>query len=258
MELGLGAKVVLITGGSDGLGFSLARSLVGENVKVGILARDVDKLQESTLKLREVGGEVLEVAGDVTDASCLKQFVDLAVERWGRIDGVVNNAGRHAGGNFVDQDDSIWEDDLNLKLMSAVRLIRYSLPHLTPGTGSIVNTLAIAAKAPSGASTPSSVTRAAGMALTKALSKELASSGIRVNAVLIGLIESGQWERRASELNIDLGELYVQMAREAGIPMGRVGKGKDFANLVSFLLSECSSYITGSAINLDGGLCPVV
>jgi NAD(P)-dependent dehydrogenase (short-subunit alcohol dehydrogenase family) len=118
--------------------------------------------------------------------------------------------------------------------------------------------LALAAKAPGAGSAPSSVSRAAGLALTKTLSKELGADGIRANAVLIGLAESAQWDRVAAARGIDVGELYVTMARDAGIPLGRVGRGAEFADLVSFLLSPRASYLTGIAVNFDGGLAPVV
>jgi NAD(P)-dependent dehydrogenase (short-subunit alcohol dehydrogenase family) len=96
------------------------------------------------------------------------------------------------------------------------------------------------------------------MALMKALSKELGPDGIRVNAVLIGFIEAGQWVRLASKSGTDLPTLYERMAADAAIPLGRVGRAEEFADLASFLLSARASYLTGAAINLDGGLSPVV
>ena len=178
--------------------------------------------------------------------------------RWGRIDGVVHNAGRSSSGSIEAIDDETWESDLELKLMAAVRLTRLALPALRATKGSILFTLALAAKAPGGASEPSSVSRAAGMALMKALSKELAPSGVRANAVLIGLIESGQWVRAAAGSGTDLADFYERAAKNSGIPLGRFGRADEFADLGSYLLSARASYVTGSAINLDGGLSPVV
>jgi NAD(P)-dependent dehydrogenase (short-subunit alcohol dehydrogenase family) len=117
--------------------------------------------------------------------------------------------------------------------------------------------LAISGKAPDALSTPTSVSRAAGLALTKALSRELGPEGIRVNAVLIGVIESGQLERYATEAGITPEVYYERMVTTSRIPAGRVGRPEEFASLASFLLSPRASYITGTAINLDGGLCPV-
>ena len=127
--------------------------------------------------------------------------------RWGRIDGIVHNAGHASAGSIETIDDETWESDIQLKLMAAVRLTRLALPALRASHGAVLFTLAVAAKAPGGSSEPSSVTRAAGMALMKALSKELAPDGIRVNAVLIGLIESGQWVRIAERSGMDVGGL---------------------------------------------------
>jgi NAD(P)-dependent dehydrogenase (short-subunit alcohol dehydrogenase family) len=142
--------------------------------------------------------------------------------------------------------------------MAAVRLTRLTLPQLRIHYGSILFTLALAAKAPGGSSEPSSVTRAAGMALMKALSKELAPDGVRVNAVLIGLIESGQWVRAAKSADLELEEFYERFAKDSAIPLGRFGRAREFADLGSFLLSPRASYLTGTAINLDGGLSPAV
>jgi NAD(P)-dependent dehydrogenase (short-subunit alcohol dehydrogenase family) len=169
---------------------------------------------------------------------------------------VVHNAGRASAGTLESIDDEAWGSDVQLKLMAAVRLTRLTLPHLRASRGAVLFTLAMAAKAPGAASEPSSVTRAAGMALMKALSKELAPDGIRVNAVLIGLIESGQWARRASSA-AELEAFYAQFSKDAAIPLGRFGRAEEFADLGCFLLSSRASYLTGAAVNLDGGLSPV-
>ena len=110
--------------------------------------------------------------------------------------------------------------------MAAVRLTRLALPHLRASRGAVLFTLAMSAKAPGAASEPSSVSRAAGMALMKALSKELAPDGIRVNAVLIGLIECGQWVRARPAAGLELAEFYERIAKDSGIPLGRVGRGR--------------------------------
>jgi NAD(P)-dependent dehydrogenase (short-subunit alcohol dehydrogenase family) len=185
-------------------------------------------------------------------------FVAAVEERWGRIDGVVHNAGRSAASPLERSDDEVWLGDWELKLMGALRLTRAALSSLRLSGGSVIFTLAMAAKAPGAASGPSSVSRAAGMALMKSLSKELGPAGIRVNAILIGLIESGQWVRAADSAGQDLGEFYRRMAEGAGIPLGRVGRAEEFADLAAYLLSVRSSYLTGTALNLDGGLSPAV
>jgi NAD(P)-dependent dehydrogenase (short-subunit alcohol dehydrogenase family) len=258
VDLELEDKVVLITGGSSGLGKALAEQLVIEGARVAVMARDAERLAATGEALRASGGEVLDFAGDVRRIEDLTRFVEAVANRWGRIDGVANNAGELAGGSFADHDDAVWEQDLELKLMGAVRLTRLALPALRESRGAVVNTLAISGKAPDALSTPTSVSRAAGLALTKALSRELAPEGIRVNAVLIGVIESGQLERYAAAAGITPQAYYERMVASTGIPLGRVGHPHEFASLASFLLSPRASYVTGTGINLDGGLCPVV
>ena len=258
MNLELAGKAVLITGGTDGLGLALARALGAEGASVAICGRDEGRLRGAEASLQDAGGDVLAQRVDVSSPADLEAFVDAAVGRWGRIDGVVHNAGRSAAGTIESVDDAAWEADLQLKLMGAVRLTRLALPLLRASRGAVLFTLAMAAKAPGAGSEPSSVTRAAGMALMKVLSKELAPDGIRVNAVLIGLIESGQWVRAAASAGQEVSQFYERFARDTAIPLGRFGRADEFADLGCFLLSERASYLTGTAINLDGGLSPAV
>jgi len=258
MDLELKGKVILITGGTDGLGLALASQLAAEGASVAVCGRDPERLQLAGAALHDRGGDALAQKVDVTVPEQLAAFVDAAVARWGRIDGVVHNAGRASAGAIESVDDANWESDFQLKLMAAVRLTRLALPQLRLRRGALLFTLALAAKTPGGGSEPSSVTRAAGMALMKALSKELAIDGVRVNAVLVGLIESGQWVRAAKAAELELDEFYERFARDSGIPLGRFGRGREFADLGCFLLSPRASYLTGTAINLDGGLSPAV
>ena len=259
MDLELGGKVVLVTGGSDGLGAAVARRLVREGARVALCARGAERLESTAAALREAGGEVLAQVADVSRPEEVDRFVEAVVARWGRVDALVNNAGTAAARPFAEVDDAAWEADLQLKLFAAVRTCRRVLPLLREaGGGSIVNVLAVGAKAPGANSMPSSVSRAAGMALTKALSKELGPAGIRVNAVLVGLIESGQWERQAAAAGQPVEALYTKLAKNAAIPLGRVGKAEEFADVVAFLLSPRAGYVSGTALNVDGGLSPAV
>jgi len=259
MDLHLDGKVVLITGGTDGLGAALADRLIEEGARVGVCGRDPDRLAGTEQRLRHAQGDVVAVRADVTRLADLERFVDAAVARWGRLDGLVNNAGKSAAGRIDQVPDEDWIADLDLKVLAAVRCTRLAVPHLAAaGGGSIINVLNVGAKAAGAASLPTTASRAAGLAVTKAASKDLGRHGIRVNAVLIGLVESGQWRRRAEAVGQSEDELYRQMAERTDIPLGRVGRSEEFADLGAYLLSDRSSYVTGSAINLDGGTSPVL
>ena len=253
MDLELKGKVVLITGGSDGLGAATARKLAAEGGLVVIGARGADKLQAVADGINASGGEALAVPMDVTKPGDLERFVSAALERWGRVDALVNNAGRSAAKPFEQITDADWADDLDLKFHAAVKLSRLVAPELRKlGGGAIINVLATGGKTPGASSMPSSVSRAAGMALMKAMSKDLGKDNIRVNGVLIGLVESDQWVRAASVRGQTLEQVYSGMA--AQIPLGRVGKAEEFADLVAFLVSARGAFISGTAINFDGGM----
>ncbi len=261
MELGLRGRVAIITGGSDGLGRATAGCLAAEGAAVALCARDAERLRQSAEALRTRGAAVLDVVADVTRPADLQRLVDATLARFGRIDILVNNAGTSAARAFDAVDDAAWQEDLELKLFAAIRCARICVPAMRRvGGGRIVNILNTAAKAPPAGSLPTSVSRAAGLALTKALSKELAPDGILVNAVCIGLVKSGQWERRWAREGRQgtLEEFYVRLARERAVPVGRIGEAEELGALVTFLVSAPAAYISGVAINFDGGLSAVV
>jgi 3-oxoacyl-[acyl-carrier protein] reductase len=262
MDLGLGGKVALVTGASDGIGRATAHALAREGARVVICARGQGRLDQVSAGIAEdTGAEVVPVVADVMRAADVDRLVAAAVARFGRVDILVNNAGTSRARDFESVPDDEWQADLDLKLFGAIRTVRQALPHMrTAGGGAIVNVLNIGAKQPGARSLPTSVSRAAGMALTKALSKELAADRIRVNAVLIGLVKSGQhertWRRAAADQGLD--DFYAAMAEQRAIPLGRVGEAAEAGDLIAFLCSDRAAYITGTAINLDGGASSVV
>ena len=257
MELGLDGKVAIITGGSEGLGRAAAERLARENVRVAICARRKDVLENAAAQIKAATGkEVFAKPADVTRADDIQALVDAVVARWGGVDILVNNAGTSAANPFLDIDDRAWQFDIDLKLMAAVRLCRLVVPLMKQrGGGRIVNVTNLGGKAPQAKGLPTSVTRAAGINLTKSLSKEYAADKILVNTICIGLIKSAQWERRVKPGG-DMESYY----REVGsrVPLGRVGDAHEFGDLVAFLVSERAAFITGTAINLDGGASAVI
>jgi NAD(P)-dependent dehydrogenase (short-subunit alcohol dehydrogenase family) len=255
MDLELSGKAFLITGGTDGVGLGLAERLLAEGALVGVCGRDEQRLESARTRL---GASALVTKADVTVAAELDQLLEAFVDRFGRLDGLVNNAGRSAGTGIEHSSDDEWRDDYELKVISALHLTRRAIPLLRVSKGSVVNVLAIMARTPHALSTPTTASRAAGLALTKSLAHEEGPHGVRANAVLIGLIESGQWVRRAQVAGKPLDDFYVERAKENKVPLGRYGTPEEFADLVSFLLSPRASYITGVGIAIDGGLSPVI
>jgi len=255
-DLGLKGKAAIVTGGSDGLGRATARRLAAEGTRVAICGRREDHLREAAAALsQETGGEVLPIRADVASGADCEALVAAAVAAFGGLDIVVNDAGTSAAFGLECLDDVAWAADFELKVMGAVRLCRLAAPHFRArGGGAIVNASIGGGKAPPARQLPTSVMRAAGLNLTKSLAQELAADNIRVNAVCIGLIKSAQCERRASGAELDA--VYAEMGKK--VPLGRVGEAEDYADLVAFLVSSRARYITGTAVNIDGGLCAVL
>lgn len=260
MEIALTGRSALITGGSLGLGRAIAEEFCASGANVAIVARRQDVLDEAANAIAaRARGEVLTIAADVSTAAGCEQAFAAAEKAFGQVDILVNNAGSSARAAFEKITDADWQADLDLKLFGAIRLTRLAFPGMKARRfGRVLNTLNTGSKAPPAEGAPTAVSRAAGLALTKVLANEGAAHNVLVNALLVGKIRSDQWQRRhtASGNNESLEDYY----REAGkvLPMGRVGEAEEFAAIACFLASDAGGYITGTAINVDGGLCPVV
>jgi len=263
MDLGLTGKVAIVTGGSEGIGFASALSLAREGARVAVAARRADVLEAAAARIRaETGGEVLAVPTDVRDESQVQAMVRTVVEAWGGVDILVNNAGTSAAAKFEDVTDEVWNNDLGIKVYGAIYCSRAVIPHMkAAGGGRIINLTTPAGKAPGASTLPTSMARAAGLALTKAMSRDYAEDNILVNTVCIGLVKSGQHERRyeqAQERNpsVTLDQFYENMG--ARVPLRRVGEPEEAGDVICFLASARASYLTGTAINIDGGSSPVL
>ena len=258
MELGLKGKVAAITGGSEGIGRATALRLAADGAKVAICARRKDVLEATAREIKDrTGADVLTVVADAAQAADMPRFVDEVVRHFGRIDILVNNAGGTGQSAFDKVGDPEWATDLEIKVMGQVRAARAALPHMKQqGGGRIINLNMVGAKQPGAAMFPTTVSRAAGLALTKGLSKELAPFNILVNAVAVGKIKSMQQERRAAREKITVEEHYAKTGKT--IPLGRVGESEEVANVIAFLASDAASYVTGCCVNVDGGLSGVL
>ena len=257
MELGLKGKVAAVTGGTEGIGRATALRLAQEGAKVAICARRQEPLDKTAAEIGKTGADVLAVAADMSKAADVERFMKAVIDRFGRIDILVNNAGTSARGKFLEIDDKTWSSDIELKVFGAIRCTRLAVPHMKKqGGGRVVNITISSAKQPGAESYPTSVSRAAGLALTKALSKEYAPDNILVNTICIGKIKSGQHERRYAREGRKAEDYYREASKD--IPLGRVGEAEEVANVITFLVSDAASYVTGTSVNLDGGISGVL
>ena len=265
MDLGLQDKVAIITGGSDGIGKAAALSMAQEGAAVVIVARRQDVLDEAEQEiLSATEGQVMSISADVTDPGTAKSIVQSTLNKYGRVDILVNNAGTSMAKPFEDVSQEDWEYDFDLKVWGAVRLIQESIPEMRKvGGGRIINVTNLGGRTPGPASMPTSISRAAGIAITKGLSKDLARDNILVSTVCIGLIKSGQHQRRfdarvQTDPSLSIDTFYDQLAEGRQVPLGRVGEPEEAGDVIAFLASERASYLTGIAVNLDGGASAVV
>jgi 3-oxoacyl-[acyl-carrier protein] reductase len=255
----LSGRTALITGASTGLGKAMAARLSASGANVVLVARDAGRLDEAVQDISsQTQGQVMAVAADITDAAARDGALAQALERFGVIDILINNAGSSSRGKLgeLSRDDMV--EDLDLKVLGPLALIQGTVPGMkAQGWGRIINISAIVGKAPDGGSLPTSLSRGAGITMTKALSRELAPFNILVNALCVGKIKSGQWERRYAASAQDVSyEEFLRPTAET-VPLKRMGEAEEFANVACFLASDAASYLTGTAINVDGGLCPV-
>lgn len=259
MLIDLTGRTALITGSSSGLGLAIGRRMAASGANVILVARSEDRLRAAETELRETSkGKVASFVCDVTDPDARTDMMATALTKFGVIDILVNNAGSSQRGPVEDQTREDMTADLDLKVMSPIALIQACLPGMkAQAWGRIINVSAIVGKHPDAGSLPTSISRAAGITMTKTLSKELAPHNILVNALCVGKIKSGQWERRhAAKGGPQSYEDFLKPTADT-VPLNRMGKAIEFAQVACFLASDMASYVTGTAINVDGGLSAV-
>jgi 3-oxoacyl-[acyl-carrier protein] reductase len=242
MDIRLDGRSAVITGGSKGLGLAMATQFAASGADVAILARRPDVLEEAKATIAKTAkGRVAAFACDVSKPDEIAAAFAQATEALGKVDIVVNNAGTSRAMPFMSITDAMWQDDFDLKLFGAIRLTRLAWPQMIEQRVH-----------------QDVVRRAAGMALTKILAGEGAPHNVLVNALLVGQIDSDQWVRRhaAAGANEPYEDYIKGLATD--IPLGRLGYAEEFAATACFLCSDQAGYITGTALNVDGGRSPVV
>jgi NAD(P)-dependent dehydrogenase (short-subunit alcohol dehydrogenase family) len=230
-----------------------------EGASVAFCARDRTRVDAVAAEFAQVHGErVLGVAADILDAGAMEAFRAAVADRFGRADVLVNNAGQSRMGGFDAIDDAGWSAELELKFFGLLRPTRAFLPLLRASdAASMIYVSSLIGKQPEPRLISTSAGRAGALNLAKSLSFELAPA-IRVNAILLGVIETGQWERRFAERraageSIDRDAFFAELARDRAIPLGRIGRPDEVAATIVFLASPLCGYMTGAVIEISGG-----
>lgn len=257
MDLGLRGKNALITGGSRGIGRAIAGTLAAEGVRVALCARDLRTLEEAATQIRgATGAGVATIAADLSRLDAVSEVVDQALHHLGAIDILVNNAGAIRGGDFLKTPDEQWLTDWNLKLLGYIRMCRAVFPVMqSQGGGRICNVVGAAARNPSATYLAGGAANAALVNFTKGLADLGAASNILVTAVSPAATRTERWETLIAQNAAAQGKSVDQLRAESerAYPLGRIASPEDVANLVSFLVSERGSFLTGICITVDGG-----
>lgn len=252
MDLKLNNKVAIVLAASKGLGKAIATALSAEGAKVIISSRDEMELNKTATEIHKLtGNEVIAIPADVTDGNQIKNLIQKAVDRFGRIDILLNNGGGPPFSKFENFDDEAWQKAFNLTLLSFARTSRLVLPHMQKtGSGRIINIISGSVKSVLGNSVLSTSMRMGVVGMAKLMADEFGQYNITVNNVAPGMILT---ERLKHTLPKDADPEEALKERAKNIPLGRIGKPEELAALVTFLASEQAAYITGTTIQVDGG-----
>lgn len=265
MDLGLGGAACLVTGASGGIGLATARMLCAEGARVLLVSRDPTRLEAAATECARSGadGLVEYMTADVIEPASASRCVEACVERFGRIDALVNNAGTTALRSLDELTDDEWQAQWELNVMAPMRFMQAAAPPMAGrGGGRIVNVSSSSGKRPGLANAAYSVTKSAQLSLSRVYADAYASRGVLVNAVAPGPVGTPLW--------MDGGGLADQVARREGtsaeaavqsmqarIPLGRLGTAEEVAGVIVYLCSERAAFVTGAAWSVDGGYVPL-
>ncbi len=258
MDLGLQGRVAMVLASSKGLGRAIALGFAREGARVTICARGQEALDETKRQIEdETGVEILALTLDVSLRESHTKLVEETLSRFGQIDVLVNNSGGPPAGNLLSLPDSSWQEALDLNLLSTVFMTKEVIPHMMPRRwGRVINLTSYSVKQPVDSLVLSNMARAGVVGFAKTLASELAPHNITVNNICPGVFSTDRHHElargRAQKLGIDLDEYLAQQA--SSIPVKRCGEPAELADVVVFLSSERASYVTGTTLQIDGGL----
>jgi len=257
MDLGLKGKVAMIGGASRGLGFAVAEALAREGALVSISSSNQASIDEAAKRLSASGAQALATAVDVRNADHIASWGQRTIERFGGVDLLFTNAGGPPAGAAVSFDDAAWQNSIDLLLFSTLRMVRAAVPSMKQrGGGSILMSTSASVKEPIPNLGLSTVIRASVSALAKTLALELAADKIRVNQIIPGRIETDRI-RQLDEIAGKKQGITAEQAKTKSlgtIPMGRYGEPPEYGRVAAFVLSDAAAYMTGSTVQVDGGL----